>query len=107
MSRPPTGSSPIHAAGGIDAGGVSGVAINGLAVPSSHVLGIYPLTLEQPIDAAECVCLVTFRGAGGLDHTCEVTHTSDTVKTVTVNDNAPAAADAAFDILILRTKVGA
>ena len=105
MSAPPTGSSPLHAAGAINAGGISAAVLNGMSVPGSHVSGTYVLTLEQPIDEAECIALVTFRGSAGADHTAVVTHTSDTVKTVTVRDSAPAPADAAFDIVIFLIKV--
>ena len=106
MSSPPHGTSPVHAAASISAGGITAIAAFGLEAPGSHVTGNYSVTLKQPIDAAECVCMVTFRDVAGLDHTAAVTHTSDSQKSIAVVDGAGAPADAAFDLLIIRTRVG-
>jgi len=92
----------FNAYGSVSAAGarVSGAGFAAAATGT----GVYTLTLDQPVDAAECAILVTARGATpGFAH---VVHTSDTVKTVNMVDAAGAAQDTAFDFAVLNCPAG-
>ena len=106
MSGPPIGNSPIHAAGAIDALGTTGKALKNLILPPFGAVGLYTLGLEHQIDATECVVFVTFRGVAGLNHTATVVHTSDEKLEVFVANSMGFPANAAFDIIVFRTRVG-
>jgi len=71
------------------AGSVSslGAAVSGRGyVAAATAPGVYTLTLDQPVNAAQCAVIVTLEGAApGDDETVTVEHTSDTVKTVTIS----------------------
>lgn len=78
----------------------AGVKVSGAGFTSAQSgVGIYTLTPDQEVDATQCALLVTARTAG-LIATAE--QTSDSVKTVNMFDDAGAAADGAFDFLLLR-----
>ena len=106
MSGPPTGSSPLHASGAIDAGGNTGTALRGLSLPLFHLTGLYVLLLEQPIDETECMVLVTFRGLAALDHSAVVEQYDDAEKRVHVRNSLGNPANAAFDVQIIRLRTG-
>ena len=88
------------------------VAQNGTAVitrgaaPARTGAGVYTLTLDRDIDAAECVVHVTPRTTP--DIAPSVVQTSDTIKTVNMRTiaAAPAAADCEFDFVITRISGG-
>lgn len=86
--------------------GSDGSAVSGAgATPARSAKGVYTLTLDQAVDSTECAVLVTVRGATlGVPR---VEHTSDTVKTVTMEDAAGADQDTDFDYLVLRCPQGA
>lgn len=68
--------------------------------------GIYAITLEDPVDSAQCAIVVTRRGAAAAaDGTFGVAHTSDSVKTVTYTQ-AGVAADTDFDFAVLNCPAG-
>lgn len=73
----------------------------GAAVANTGV-GVTTLTLDKPCDESQCAVMITRRGAAAAaDGTFGVAHTSDSVKTVTYTV-AGAAADVAFDFLVLQ-----
>lgn len=85
--------------------GATGVKKSGAGfTPARSAAGIYALTLDAAVDAAQCVCLATVRGA--FVGFCHVEQTSDTVKTVNVVDAAGAALDADFDFAVLNCPAG-
>lgn len=67
--------------------------------------GSYAITLDVPLNAADCIVFACPRG-GAADSNCQVAHTSDTVKTVTCTVGAGALADIDFDFEISRISVG-
>lgn len=74
--------------------------VRGCTVADGGV-GIYTITLDKEIDAAECVLIATPRQ--GVDHTAVVVDTSDAVKTVRTYDGAAgAAADTEFSFVCIR-----
>jgi len=52
------------------------------AILTHSAKGIYEVTLDEPCDETECIAIVTPKGVIA-DTQCFVTHTSDTVKTIT------------------------
>lgn len=97
----------IHAAASVTgATGAAVVARN--CVTARTGAGVYTVTVPD-IDAADCIVLVTIRGAAGVGSTCQVVHTSDTVKTISTFDvaaGANVAADHDFDIVIMKVASG-
>lgn len=96
--------SDVVAAGSVAADG-SVVVCRG-AVPAKTGAGVYTLTLDEAIDAIECVVTVTPRTTP--DIAPSVVQTSDTVKTVNMRTIAagPVAADCAFDFKVERISGG-
>lgn len=74
------------------AGGAVAICERGAAVARTNV-GIYTITLDRPIDQRECVVMVTPGpgAAAATDLHPRVVHTSDTVKTVTIETLAAGA----------------
>lgn len=62
--------------------------------------GVYTITLDKEIDAAECTILATPNVAG--DAAIGVVDTSDAVKTLNAFNTAGAATDTDFSFVILR-----
>lgn len=97
-------SNVIHAAASVPgaAGYVDGTfTVNaGFSNCARTGAGAYNLTVTEAIDANDCVCIVTVRGATTLE--TALAHTSDTVKAVALTSNAGAATDAPFDVVIFR-----
>jgi len=87
----------------IATGSVSGagavVARAGQWSPARTSAGVYPITLQAGgVDATQCVCTATLRGASGV---IRVTQTSDLVKTVeTFAVDGTTATDKDFDFAI-------
>jgi hypothetical protein len=92
------------AAGSVAADGTA-VVCRG-AAPAKTGAGVYTLTLDEAIDALECVVHVTPRTTA--DIVPSVVQTSDSVKTVNMRTvaAAPAAADCAFDFEVRRISGG-
>ena len=66
--------------------------------------GVYTVTPDQPVDAAECCCLATLRTASGI---VRVTQTSDAAKTIeTFAVDGTTATDKAVDFLFLKKMGG-
>lgn len=86
--------------------GTTGLRVSGAGFVAAGGAGVYTLTLDQPVDAAECSILVSRRGAAAAaDGTFGVAHTSDTVKTVTYTEAGVAAA-VNFDFAVLNCPAG-
>ena len=68
--------------------------------------GVYTVTLDKLLGAADALCFVTPRTTG--DIAASLVHTTDTVKTVNMRSiiATPAAADCAFDVAIFRLANG-
>lgn len=62
--------------------------------------GVYTITLDEDLDAAERSASVTCRGGGAFIP--EVVDTSDTVLTVHTYDDTGVAANCDFDIMVVR-----
>lgn len=87
--------SVIHAAGhfqGSAAGAAAAFGERG-GVVARTAAGIYTITLDRPVDQRECVVLVTcgVGAAAATDLHARVVHTTDTVKTVTIETLAAGA----------------
>lgn len=66
----------------------------GCAILTHSGVGLYEVTLDQPIAAAECVATLGLYG-GVVDADGHIEHTSDTVKTI--HTNVAGAADDTVD----------
>jgi hypothetical protein len=101
--------SELVAAGSVAADGSVVIARGFTSVAAGHAAGIYPLTLDQQIDAAECVVQVTPRTTANIAPS--VVQTTDIIKTVnmtTIETGAGrVAADCAFDVAVWRISGGA
>ncbi len=96
------GDDTIHDAGSVSSAGarVSGCT---KTTPAKSGTGVYTLTQDEQIDAAEGCCIVTLRGASG---TYKIDWTSDSVITVsTFAVDGTTATDKAFDFVIVKNKV--
>ncbi len=87
--------SALWAAGSISGAGVV-VKQKGCVLARTGV-GIFTMTLDRDLDAADCVITVTPRGGAG-NANSQVAHTSDTVKGITMFVGA-VATDVGFDVL--------
>jgi hypothetical protein len=76
----------------VDAGGTN-VTARGCVVANTGA-GTYTVTLPAACPDALCQVVVTDRG--GNARTCQVTHTSDTVKTIVLRDVGGVAANTPF-----------
>lgn len=65
--------------------------------------GLYDVTLGQALDKDECQVVVESETT---DQTNFVTHTSDTVKRISIRSLAPAAADGAFCVSFYQVAFG-
>ena len=84
--------------------GTTGAKVAGAGfVPGKSATGVYTLTLDGQVDAAECACTATARGTAAF---CRVDQTSDGVKTVRTYDAAGAAVDSDFDFVVLHSPAG-
>lgn len=90
----------FNAYGSVD--GATGTKVSGAGFASAQTgPGVYTITLDQPVDSTECVCIATPRTASARFVT--MVQTSDNVKTVYTVDDAGAATNASFDFVILNT----
>lgn len=76
----------------------------GCALTSHSGVGLYEVTLDQPLAAAECVAETCCFGAVA-DQTAHIEHVSDTVKRVHTNLAAPSDA-VAFSAVFFRVPAG-
>jgi len=86
-------------------GGTGALAGGGGATPARTGAGVYTVTLSEAVPAADAIITLTAKTAA---LSLTVTHTSDTVKTVSALDTATAlvATDCDFDIKIERILTG-
>lgn len=75
--------------------GAVGVTRGMGAAPTKSSTGVWVATLSQGIPSANCRTIATPVGGGG---DIFVTHTSDTVKTISTLNTSGAAADIDFDV---------
>lgn len=66
-------------------------------------VGVITVTLDTQVDANECVLHVACETA---TQYATITNTSDQVKTITICDNAGAAAEGAFDCFVAQVASG-
>lgn len=92
----------VLAAGKVTAAGAVTVARG--CVPAKTAAGIYTLTLDQPVDAAESIVLVQPNTAA---LNVLVADTTDTVKTLTFETDAGVDTDSDFTFLVMRISGGA
>lgn len=91
----------VHAAGSV--AGATGALVSGSGFASARTgAGVYTITLERPANAAECQLLVTRRGTA-LRTYWAVSHTTDSVKTVSALDSAGNPLDTDFDFAVVKT----
>ena len=92
----------IHAAGTVN--GADGARRSGSGyVPARTGVGVYTLTLDQPINAGECQ-IVTSRGSPiGVPYSISHSNTTDSLKTIVIVDGAGAPFDATFAFIITRS----
>lgn len=84
--------------------GATGAAVVADACATARTaLGTYTVTLDTAIDATESLVSTSVRAAGA-GAFIDVTHTSDTVLTVTTYNAAGAAADINFDLCVFRIR---
>ncbi len=101
----PNGPGSLVAAASVVAGTGAATVARG-CVTARTGAGVYTVTLDQALDAADGVCMATVRGANPV--ALQVVHTSDTVKTVNGLALAAgqAATDADFDFVAFRVANG-
>jgi hypothetical protein len=75
------------------------------AILTHSAKGVYEVTLDEPCDETECIALVTPKGAIA-DTSCFVTHTSDTVKTITTLAAGAVADTVGFSAAFFRMPAG-
>lgn len=93
-----------QAAGSVIGGTGVATKIRGAASARTGA-GTYTITLDQPLNAADCVVRAQVRG-GAANCNCRIVHTTDAVKTITTHVGAAAAADQNFDFEVKRISIG-
>lgn len=92
--------SALHVMGSVTGATGAAVFTAGGVATARTAKGVYTLTLDQQLDATQCVCFGTTRGAAGAAAEVAIAQTSDGVKTLSIIDNAGAAQDFDFDFII-------
>lgn len=82
--------------------GIANIANEGCTITAHAGAGVWAVTLDNPIDATECVCVAVARGA--VPFVMSVEQTSDTVKTVHAATGAGVATDVGWDLAIFRVR---
>lgn len=77
----------------------------GCAITGHSAVGLYEVTLDQPLTAAECCETLTLRG-GVADQDSHVEHVSDTVKRIRTNVAGAPSDAVAFCASFLRLPAG-
>lgn len=64
--------------------------------------GSYAITLDYPLNAGNCICFATAVGATAGSQALTVTHTSDTVKTISVASGGAVTDSMTFSVGFLK-----